>query len=138
MLQWFREAFDDWLMGFLGTLKEVDRFAGVGDRLHSLFHGDCGKSAVFCKDVQEIFCVADIEPRLFFAFDFVELGDVEIDANPSVTQANYADSELSEIVLRTCCNQDITVASLYVDDVVCQLAKFENEWTVFEVEVGEE
>ena len=121
--QWPNEAFDDGLIGIFATLWKVDGVVDVDKCLHGLLDGHCGKSAKLLENIQEVFCVANIEPLLLLPFYFVELRNVEIDADSSIIQAHHADTELSEVVLSTGCDQNRTVASLHVDYVVGRLPK---------------
>ena len=138
MLQWLSETFNDRLLDIFNSFKEVDRIVDANKCLHDLLHGDCGKSAIFGEDVSEVFSELSIEPRLFFALDFIDLGDIEIDANPFVSQIDDSDGVLSNVILGAGCEENGTASGLYVDDIVSRLPKFKDERKVFEAEVWEE
>ena len=71
-------------------------------------------------------------------FDFIELRDVEVDADPSVFQVSHADGVLPDVILGTSCDKDVAVASLHVDYIVSNLSNFQYEGEVFKAEVWEE
>ena len=75
---------------------------------------------------------------MFFALDFIDLGDIEVDANPFVSQIDDSDGVLSNVILGAGCEENGTASGLYVDDIVSRLPKFKDERKVFEAEVWEE
>ena len=75
---------------------------------------------------------------MFFALDFIDLGDIEIDANPFVSQVDDSDGVLSNVILGTGCKENGTASGLYVDNIVSRLPKFKDERKVFKAEVWEE
>ena len=75
---------------------------------------------------------------MFFALDFIDLGDIEVDANPFVSQVDDSYGVLSNVILGAGCEENGTASGLYVDDIVSRLPKFKNERKVLEAEVWEE